>query len=140
MAKKHGIDPAVGRSLGESAKHNAEQRRLISDLARSRGTVVPEEHAPHPLPSNWQEELTPIQNDLEELKRQMGARPQQASHPEFSVRAPWGTGLRLAGIAGWQIAAVAISLGAIAAWAWVATHSITIATPVTLPAPAPRPS
>ncbi len=131
MAKKPGIDPAVGQALGESAKHNAEQRRLITDLAKSRGSSVPEALAPQSLPPNWQEELTPIQNDVEELKRQM--------RPGFSVRAG-SAGIRVAGLAGWQITVCLVFACGLAAWAWVATHSVTIATPVTLPAPAPRPS
>jgi hypothetical protein len=138
MAKKPGIDPAVGQALGESAKHNAEQRRLIAALAKSRGSVVPEAHEPQSLPSNWQEELTPIQNDVEELKRQMKRGP-LASSPGFSVRAG-SAGLRVAGLAGWQITVCLVFACGLAAWAWVATHSVTIATPVTLPAPAPRPS
>lgn len=121
--KKDELDPTVRRSLGEAAAHNAKSRELIADFAVSRGGPPP----PAPEPNNdFQEELITARHDIEELQR--------AAKSQFSVRVPGGSGIRVAGIVGWQIMVILVALAAIAAWAWVTTHSITIATPATPPA------
>ena len=128
--KKRDIDPTVRRALGESAAHNAKARELLADLATSRGAVPP----PAPEPNtDFEEELITARHDIEELKK-------AAKSSQLSVRAPGGSGFRVAGIVGWQIMVILVALGAIAAWAWVATHAITVATPVTQPAPPAAPA
>jgi len=131
--RREDIDPTVRKALGESAAHNAEARRLIAELAASRGVPVP----PIPPPNNdFEEELITARHDIEELKRGLAAKP-MASNPEFSLRAPGGSSVRVAGLAGWQVSVVLIFCAGLIAWAWVATHSITVAAPVTpLAAPA----
>jgi len=126
--KPDDIDATVRRSLGESAAHHAKARELITDFASTRGVTPP----PAPDPNlDFQEELITARHDIEELQR-------KAKSSNLSVRAPGGSSVRIAGLAGWQITIVLIFSAGLAAWAWVATHSVTIATPVTLPAaPAP---
>lgn len=122
--KRDDIDPTVRRSLGESAAHNAKAREMLTDFATSRGAVPP----PVPAPNNdFEEELITARHDIEELKK-------SARTSQLSVRVPGGSGIRVAGLIGWQVMVILVALGAIGAWAWVQTHSITIATPVTLPA------
>jgi len=121
--KPDDVDPTVRRSLGESAAHNAKARNLITDFASSRGTASP----PTPEPNlDFQEELITARHDIEELQK-------AARSSQLSVRAG-ANSIRIAGLAGWQVSVVLIFCAGLAAWAWVATHSITIATPVTLPA------
>ncbi len=122
--KRDDIDPTVRRSLGEAAAHNAKAREHLTDFATSRGAPPP----PAPEPNrDFEEELITARHDIEELQR-------AAKKSNLSVRAPGGSSVRIAGLAGWQITIVLIFCAGLAAWAWVATHSVTIATPVTLPA------
>ena len=121
--KRDDIDPTVRRSLGESAAHNAKAREMLTDFAASRGGVAP----PAPEPNKeFEEELITARHDIEELKK-------AAKSSHLSVRVPGGSGIRVAGLVGWQVMIILVALGALGAWAWVQTHSITIATPVTLP-------
>jgi hypothetical protein len=121
--KQDDIDPTVRRSLGESAAHNAKTRELITDFATSRGAPAP----PAPEPNrDFEEELITARHDIEELQR-------AAKSSQLSVRVPGGSGIRVAGLIGWQVMVILVALAAIGAWAWVQTHSITIATPVPLP-------
>ncbi len=122
--KKRDIDPTVRRALGESAAHNAKARELLSDLAMTRG--VPPPPAPEPN-TDFEEKLITARHDIEELKK-------AAKSSQLSVRAPGGSGFRVAGLKGSQLMVILIALAAIAAWAWVQTHAITVATPVTQPA------
>jgi len=122
--KRDDIDPTVRRSLGESAAHNAKARELIADYATNRGAPPP----PVPEPNkDFEEELITARHDIEELQR-------AAKSSQLSVRVPGGSGIRVAGLIGWQVMVILVALGALGAWAWVQTHSITIATPAPSPA------
>lgn len=143
MSKPPPIDPAAQRMATETLAHTGEARRMIADLAKSRG-------APAPAASTGfegiAEEITGMHKEVAALAEAERARAREPSgvhvyldsqsdsdspKSAMSLRGPGGVGLRRA--PAWLILAIAI----VAAMAYVVGQIVAHPKPESVPITAP---
>lgn len=98
------LDPAAQRLATESLAHTSEARRMIADLAKSRGVPVPKYVSSEDFEELQEEQIT-ANHDIEELKKQaLGAGPSLSFYGPFSLK------LRTTGIPGGRLTVLVLSL------------------------------
>lgn len=127
--KKPPLDPTAQRLATETLAHTGEARRLIADLAKSRGAPIPTTKEPTLTGfEDIEEEITGMHEALDKIAAR------EAMQSEASVRVG-PVHVRLSSLPAWAILLLLIALAGIAGFVWIATHPPAPASlPVAVPA------
>ena len=118
MSDRPKLDPALQRHATEALAHTGEARRLIAELAKSRGITVP------PPPSGFEdiaEEVSEITERLDALAIAERERATQSGRaPQLSLTGPFGFVITGRGKTVVVVAVIAMILATVVALAWLA--------------------
>lgn len=140
------LDPALQRSATETLAHTNEARRMIADLAKSRGVPIP------PPPTGFEdieEEITGMNERLDRAEQRerdrmptnpevhvhLGKPDSDSPNSAMSLRGPGGFSLRRA--PSWLILVLGLACIVFAAMAYVVAKIATNPVPTSLPVTAP---